>query len=507
MVKSKGVKRSFKNKPIKKAAPRRRPVPAPGLDPMAVLAGLGPLVASLLETDFGKKMIAKLAEHGLTVDMVLDNLGVTGKSCCEPAAPAGPAKAPESREPISRRLDAFLGEVVGPSRIEEASALVQAVVGLEGLHEGECEGRDELQKKFEKMERRSIEIDDRLGSVAAKMVGVVRQRDALWALLDDIDTLDDSASRFGNQSDSVFRRDARAIQKKRWDIHTPPDTAPSPKKGSPEESTAGQEKVIAELRAQLADLQSKLPRTTAPVSESPTEFLISAATQTGFLLDGNKGLLLYADGQRRGAVDAAALCEWLRGWPYADESTKHKLVSQGDLTWVLNANAGGPFLQLLGMYRMAEPVDAAKLMAWIEASGLVARPKPSATYPVGGRHAFKVGADGLVYWGDKDPPPGHSTLVLDASLATWLGEKTPARGFWTLDREWCLYRFQTGSGTYAYWLQKTANRMLTVEITPEKLAAWLDAHAPRSRAPAASPRPRGQLSKRSPKKIAKRGRS
>lgn len=45
------------------------------------------------------------------------------------------------------------------------------------------------------------------------------QRDALWQLLDDIDTLDDSA----RGHDNVFRDKAREIQKKRWAIHNPDD--------------------------------------------------------------------------------------------------------------------------------------------------------------------------------------------------------------------------------------------------------------------------------------------
>jgi len=43
------------------------------------------------------------------------------------------------------------------------------------------------------------------------------QRDALWALLDDIDTLDDSCREF----DAEFRERVRAVQKKRWDILHP----------------------------------------------------------------------------------------------------------------------------------------------------------------------------------------------------------------------------------------------------------------------------------------------
>lgn len=43
------------------------------------------------------------------------------------------------------------------------------------------------------------------------------QRDALWQLLDDVDTLDDAC----RDNDAVFRERVRAVQKKRWDIYNP----------------------------------------------------------------------------------------------------------------------------------------------------------------------------------------------------------------------------------------------------------------------------------------------
>ena len=45
----------------------------------------------------------------------------------------------------------------------------------------------------------------------------LERAEALWQLLDDIDTLDDAA----REHDSVFREQARAIQKKRWAIYNP----------------------------------------------------------------------------------------------------------------------------------------------------------------------------------------------------------------------------------------------------------------------------------------------
>lgn len=46
---------------------------------------------------------------------------------------------------------------------------------------------------------------------------IKEQRDALWQLLDDIDTLDDSC----RENDAVFRERVRHAQKKRWAIHNP----------------------------------------------------------------------------------------------------------------------------------------------------------------------------------------------------------------------------------------------------------------------------------------------
>jgi len=42
-----------------------------------------------------------------------------------------------------------------------------------------------------------------------------KQRDALWQLLDDIDTLDDSC----RDDDHIFRERVRAVQQKRWEIY------------------------------------------------------------------------------------------------------------------------------------------------------------------------------------------------------------------------------------------------------------------------------------------------
>jgi|WetSurMetagenome_2_1015567.scaffolds.fasta_scaffold541515_2 hypothetical protein len=50
-----------------------------------------------------------------------------------------------------------------------------------------------------------------------ELAETVRQRDALWQLIDDIDTLDDQA----RSNNVFFRTKAREIQKKRWVIHNP----------------------------------------------------------------------------------------------------------------------------------------------------------------------------------------------------------------------------------------------------------------------------------------------
>lgn len=68
------------------------------------------------------------------------------------------------------------------------------------------------------------DADEREASQSALEMMVARrekQRDALWQLLDDIDTLDDSCREF----DLAFRDLVREVQKKRWAIHDP--------KGSP----------------------------------------------------------------------------------------------------------------------------------------------------------------------------------------------------------------------------------------------------------------------------------
>lgn len=55
---------------------------------------------------------------------------------------------------------------------------------------------------------------------------VETRSDALWQLLDDIDTMDDVASRHAD-SDALFRNVVRDIQKKRWDIYNPDDNKKS----------------------------------------------------------------------------------------------------------------------------------------------------------------------------------------------------------------------------------------------------------------------------------------
>lgn len=51
-------------------------------------------------------------------------------------------------------------------------------------------------------------------------VDAIMQRDQLWELLDDIDTLDDSC----REHDGEFRKRVRAVQKKRWAIYRPSGT-------------------------------------------------------------------------------------------------------------------------------------------------------------------------------------------------------------------------------------------------------------------------------------------
>lgn len=73
-----------------------------------------------------------------------------------------------------------------------------------------------------KLERRTalLSLRDalrRLTGVTAEGTSLADQRDQLWQLLDDIDTLDDSCREF----DAEFRDRVRAVQKKRWDIWNP----------------------------------------------------------------------------------------------------------------------------------------------------------------------------------------------------------------------------------------------------------------------------------------------
>lgn len=53
----------------------------------------------------------------------------------------------------------------------------------------------------------------------AKLAAAEAQRDALWRLLDDVDTLDDAC----REDDAAFRKRAYATQRKRFDIYTPAD--------------------------------------------------------------------------------------------------------------------------------------------------------------------------------------------------------------------------------------------------------------------------------------------
>jgi len=57
----------------------------------------------------------------------------------------------------------------------------------------------------------------RLTGVVAEGMTPRDQRDRLWQLLDDIDTLDDSC----REHDAEFRERVRAVQKKRWAIWNP----------------------------------------------------------------------------------------------------------------------------------------------------------------------------------------------------------------------------------------------------------------------------------------------
>jgi len=57
-------------------------------------------------------------------------------------------------------------------------------------------------------------------SLRNRLNDLTKQRDALWALLDNIDTLDDSC----RDNDCAFRDLARREQKKRFDIYNPKET-------------------------------------------------------------------------------------------------------------------------------------------------------------------------------------------------------------------------------------------------------------------------------------------
>jgi hypothetical protein len=62
--------------------------------------------------------------------------------------------------------------------------------------------------------RRDAEIDGILAAAAESLRKVTAERDALWTLLDDIDTLDDVAK----SNEKIYRSQARALSMKRHEI-------------------------------------------------------------------------------------------------------------------------------------------------------------------------------------------------------------------------------------------------------------------------------------------------
>jgi len=85
------------------------------------------------------------------------------------------------------------------------------------------------------------------------MARLVQQRDALWALLDNIDTLDDSC----RDNDLGFRLRVRSRLRKRFDIFNPDDAMPEPRQRAPH---AAMQDTLEKMRGRLALLRERIPQ-------------------------------------------------------------------------------------------------------------------------------------------------------------------------------------------------------------------------------------------------------
>jgi hypothetical protein len=83
------------------------------------------------------------------------------------------------------------------------------------------------------------------------MARLVQQRDALWALLDNIDTLDDSC----RDNDRTFRNMVRRWQRTRFDIFNPDDAKPEPGLRAPH---AAMQDTLEKMRGRLALLRERI---------------------------------------------------------------------------------------------------------------------------------------------------------------------------------------------------------------------------------------------------------
>ena len=82
---------------------------------------------------------------------------------------------------------------------------------------------------------------------------LAQQRDALWMLLDNIDTLDDSC----RDNDLGFRLRVRSRLRKRFDIFNPDDAMPEPRQRAPH---AAMQDTLEKMRGRLALLRERIPQ-------------------------------------------------------------------------------------------------------------------------------------------------------------------------------------------------------------------------------------------------------
>lgn len=109
-----------------------------------------------------------------------------------------------------------------PSRVRAYADTVFALYGADGSARLLMACADEIAQLRERpslgaLQERLIAVEGRATLLEAERDAYVAQRDDLWALLDNIDTLDDSC----RDDDRAFRDAARRQQKKRFDIYNP----------------------------------------------------------------------------------------------------------------------------------------------------------------------------------------------------------------------------------------------------------------------------------------------